>query len=133
MNPAHAAVARATCSGLGWPTPSTWSSGSRWRPLGVLAAEGPGPFDLVFIAAGKPSMNDYVTRALALSHVGTVIVIDNVVRGGAVADPASTDPNVVGMREVVERLATEPRVSTTAVQTVGTKGYDGFVLALVVR
>ena len=87
--------------------------------------------DLVFIDADKPSNADYVTAALRLTHPGSVIVVDNVVRGGAVVDPDG-DANVQGVRRLNDLLAAEPRLSATTIQTVGTKGYDGFTLALVV-
>jgi predicted O-methyltransferase YrrM len=90
-----------------------------------------GPFDFVFIDADKSNLANYVRASLALSRPGTTIVVDNVVRQGKVADPASTDPNVLGAREMFDVLAAEPRLDATAVQTVGSKGHDGFVLALV--
>jgi predicted O-methyltransferase YrrM len=96
-----------------------------------LAAEGCGPFDFIFIDADKPSNPDYFRWALRLSRRGSVIVIDNVVRDGEVVDPNSDDPRVQGVRRLVELLAAEPRVSATTIQTVGSKGYDGFTLALV--
>ena len=89
------------------------------------------PFDLVFIDADKPNNPNYIRWALDLSRPGTVIVGDNVVRGGAVADPNSTDPNVRGVRTFLEIIAAEPRLTATAIQTVGEKGWDGFVLARV--
>jgi predicted O-methyltransferase YrrM len=90
-----------------------------------------GGFDLVFVDADKRSNSDYVRAALRLTHPGSVIVVDNVVRGGAVIDP-NGDANVQGVRRLNELLSGEPRLSATTVQTVGTKGYDGFTLALVV-
>jgi predicted O-methyltransferase YrrM len=90
-----------------------------------------GPFDFVFIDADKSNLANYVRAALDLARPGTTIVVDNVVRQGAVADPASTDPNVRGAREMFDVLAAEPRLDATAVQTVGAKGHDGFALALV--
>ena len=90
-----------------------------------------GDFDLVFIDADKPSNADYVQAALRLTHPGSVIVVDNVVRGGAVLD-ADGDANVQGVRRLNDLLASEPRLSATTVQTVGAKGYDGFTFALVV-
>ena len=90
-----------------------------------------GPFDLVFIDADKRSNADYLAWALDLSRPGTLIVADNVVRNGAVVDTASADASVQGVRRFFELLAAEPRVSATAIQTVGAKGWDGFALALV--
>lgn len=90
-----------------------------------------GPFDLIFIDADKPDNPDYICWALDLSRPGTVIIGDNVVRGGAVADPNSTDPKVRGVRRFLDIIAAEPRLTATAIQTVGEKGWDGFVLARV--
>jgi predicted O-methyltransferase YrrM len=90
-----------------------------------------GPFDLVFIDADKRSNPAYLDHALRLSRPGTVIVADNVVRGGAVIDADTTDPSARGVREFARKLAQEPRVTATAIQTVGAKGHDGFVVALV--
>lgn len=90
-----------------------------------------GPFDLVFVDADKPANPAYLAHAVRLSRPGTLIVVDNVVRGGRIADPADTDPAVVGSRAVLEALAAHPRLTATAVQTVGAKGHDGFALALV--
>ncbi len=90
-----------------------------------------GPFDLIFIDADKPNNPSYIRWALELSRPGTVIVGDNVVRGGAVSDPNSMDPNVRGVREFVDLIAAEPRLTATAIQTVGEKGWDGFILARV--
>ncbi|MBC7897598.1 MAG: O-methyltransferase [Cytophagaceae bacterium] len=100
--------------------------------LAQLKADGVAPFDLVFIDADKQSSDTYFEAALALSHVGTLIVVDNVVRDGEVTNAASTDASILGIRRLTELLAREPRVSSTAIQTVGSKGYDGFVLARVV-
>jgi predicted O-methyltransferase YrrM len=99
--------------------------------LPVLASEGVVPFDFIFIDADKPAYADYLTWALRLSRPGTLIVADNVVRKGAMADAASPDPAIQGVRRFNEMLAAEPRVSTTAIQTVGGKGYDGFAVAFV--
>jgi predicted O-methyltransferase YrrM len=89
------------------------------------------PFDLVFIDADKASIPSYVKESLRLTHPGSLIVVDNVVRGGAVLDPDG-DANVQGVRRLNELLRTEPRLDATTIQTVGAKGYDGFTLALVV-
>jgi predicted O-methyltransferase YrrM len=90
-----------------------------------------GPFDLIFIDADKRNNPAYLDWALRLARPGTLIVADNVIRGGAVADPDSDDPTVQGVRAFFDALAAEPRLRATAIQTVGAKGYDGFALALV--
>jgi predicted O-methyltransferase YrrM len=99
--------------------------------LAQLVAEGAAPFDMVFIDADKPSNPLYLDWALRLSRPGTLIVCDNVVREGAVIDAASPDASVQGVRRFVEMLAADPRLDATAVQTVGSKGHDGFILLLV--
>ena len=99
--------------------------------LSRLVREGSGPFDLIFIDADKANNDRYLHWALELSDTGTLIIADNVVRAGAVVDETSIDPSVRGVRRFMEALAAEPRVSATALQTVGAKGHDGFVLALV--
>ncbi len=91
-----------------------------------------GPFDLVFIDADKASIPDYFAWALKLTRVGSLIVVDNVVRGGKILDAASADANVQGVRRFFDLCAKETRVTATGIQTVGAKGYDGFALALVV-
>ena len=97
----------------------------------MLAEEGRGPFDLTFIDADKEHNADYFGWAVRLSRPGGVVVVDNVVRQGRVADAGSDDAAVVGTRRLFEAVAAEPRVSATAVQTVGSKGHDGFLLAVV--
>ena len=99
--------------------------------LRELVGEGAGPFDFIFIDADKRSTPQYFELALDLARDGTVIVADNVVRGGALVDPASDDPGARGMREFHELLAAAPGATGTTIQTVGSKGYDGFTLALV--
>ena len=101
------------------------------RSLAHLIADKVEPFDLVFIDADKESSEEYFEASLALSRVGTVIVVDNVVRKSAVVDRVSSDPMVRGIQRLAERLANESRVSATAIQTVGGKGYDGFIMAIV--
>jgi predicted O-methyltransferase YrrM len=90
-----------------------------------------GPYDLVFIDADKPSNPAYLAESLRLTRPGSVIVLDNVVRNGAVVDPASDDDRVTGVRRFLEMVRDDPRLEATAVQTVGSKGWDGFALALV--
>jgi predicted O-methyltransferase YrrM len=100
--------------------------------LQELVTERVDPFDFVFIDADKANIPRYFEFALKLTRVGSVIVVDNVVRDGNVIDAASTDASVVGVRRFNEIVAMEPRVSATALQTVGSKGYDGFAIMLVV-
>jgi predicted O-methyltransferase YrrM len=91
------------------------------------------PFDFVFIDADKASSDVYFKKVLELSHPGTVIIVDNVVRDGKVADAASDDEDIQGIRRMTEWLATQPNISATAIQTVGGKSYDGFLMAIVGR
>ncbi|WP_437986488.1 O-methyltransferase [Sorangium sp. So ce117] len=129
--PKHAEVARTNLDRAGLADIAELRLGRALDTLPRLAAEGRGPFDLIFIDADKPSNPDYFAWALKLSRRGSVIVIDNVVRKGAVIDPESADPNVQGVRRLNELLAAERRVSATAIQTVGSKGYDGLAIVLV--
>lgn len=99
--------------------------------LAQIYDEGTEAFDLVFIDADKPNNPAYLTWALKLTHPGSLIVCDNVVREGAIVDADSPDARVQGVRKFFEMLAAEPRLSATAIQTVGSKGYDGFAVALV--
>jgi predicted O-methyltransferase YrrM len=131
FDPKHAEVARANIARAGLSGVIEVRVGRALDTLPQLAAEGRGPFDLIFIDADKPGYPDYLPWALKLSRRGSLIIADNVVRKGAVADAASTDPNVQGVRRYNQMLAAEPRVSATAIQTVGSKGYDGFAMALV--
>lgn len=101
--------------------------------LAALVAEGAGPFDLIFIDADKASYPEYLEWSLKLSRPGTVVIADNVVRDGKVIEPENPDPNIQGVRRFTELLAAEPRLSATALQTVGSKGYDGIAVAVVVR
>ena len=105
--------------------------GAALDTLPTIEADGLGPFDLIFIDADKPNNQEYLDWALKFSRRGTVIVGDNVVRDGAVVDAGSADARVQGVRTFFDMLAAEPRVSATALQTVGSKGWDGFTVALV--
>jgi predicted O-methyltransferase YrrM len=129
--PRHAAIARANLEHAGVAHLVDLRVGLALDVLPQLHREGAGPFDLTFIDADKPNTPEYFDWALRLSRPGSLIVADNVVRDGAVANAATTDPSVRGMRRLLERIAAEPRVSATVVQTVGAKGYDGFAMALV--
>lgn len=127
----HAAVARANLTRAGLDAVVELRLGPALETLPKLAAEGRGPFDFIFIDADKPSNADYFAWAIRLARRGSVIIVDNVVRKGAVIDAASDDANVQGVRRLSDLIAAEPRVSATALQTVGGKGYDGFVMAVV--
>ena len=130
--PKHADVARANIERAGLSHLVDIRLGRAIDTLPRIAAEGAGPFDLVFIDADKPGNADYFAWAMKLTHVGSLIIVDNVVRKGAVIDAAG-DANVQGARRLFEAMAKEPRVSSTAVQTVGSKGYDGFAIAVVIK
>jgi predicted O-methyltransferase YrrM len=127
----HVKVAAANIRRAGLSRVVEIRQGPALETLPKLEAEGKGPFDLSFIDADKPSNPEYFAWALRLSRPGSVIIVDNVVRDGAVVDPGSRDPNVKGVRRLNEMIAAEPRVMATEIQTVGSKGYDGFALALV--
>lgn len=131
IDPHHAEVARANLKSAGLAQKAQVRVGRAADSLAALAQERPEPFDLVFIDADKPSNADYLAWALRLSRPGTVIVVDNVVRGGGVVDPDSGDTSVQGVRRLVDMIEAEPRLTATAIQTTGVKGYDGFILALV--
>jgi predicted O-methyltransferase YrrM len=127
----HAQVACKNITRAGLADVVELREGKALDTLPELAAEGLEAFDLIFIDADKSNNPHYFDWALRLSHKGTLIIVDNVVRDGAVIEADSTDPNIQGVRRLFEILAAEPRVVSTALQTVGSKGYDGFVIALV--
>lgn len=131
-DPKHAAVAESNIAHAGLAGVVEVRLGPAIETLPRLFAEGRGPFDFIFIDADKPSIPDYFAWSLRLSRRGSVIVVDNVVRDGAVIDANSGDANVKGVRRLNDMMAAEPRVSATVIQTVGSKGYDGFAIALVV-
>jgi len=127
VDPHHADVARANLDAAGLSGVAEVRVGPAIESLPQLD----GTFDLVFIDADKQSNADYFTWAVKLSRPGTVIIVDNVVRGGAVIDDASDSPAVLGVRRLIDVVRAEPRVSATVIQTVGTKGYDGYLQAVV--
>ncbi|MFF3069950.1 O-methyltransferase [Kitasatospora sp. NPDC057936] len=131
IDPKHAEVARGNLARAGLDKVAEVRLGSALDSLAVIGAEGGEPFDLVFIDADKVNNPAYFAWALKLTRPGSLIVVDNVVRGGAVADAASADSAVVATRRLHDVIAAEPRVTATSVQTVGSKGYDGFTLARV--
>jgi predicted O-methyltransferase YrrM len=130
-DPKHAEVARANITRAGLDGAVELRLGKALDTLPELAAEGRGPFDFIFIDADKGNYPGYLDWALRLSRRGTLIVGDNVVRDGAVIDSGSTDSSVQGVRRMNEMIAAEPRLNATAIQTVGSKGYDGFAIAIV--
>lgn len=131
-DPRHAEVARANFARAGLADTIELRLGPAIDTLPQLVAERLGPFDLVFIDADKPSTADYFAWALRLTRRGSLIIVDNVVRNGAVADAASADASVQGVRRFNAALAAEPRVTATVIQTVGSKGYDGLAFAVVI-
>ena len=130
-NPHHAKVARANIARAGLAGRVDFRVGPARESLPLVQAEGIGPFDLVFIDADKRNYPDYLVWALRLARRGAVIIADNVVREGAVANPDSAHPGVQGMRRFFDMLAEQRRVSATAIQSVGRKGWDGFAIAVV--
>jgi predicted O-methyltransferase YrrM len=133
IDPRHAAVARDNFARAGVTHLVDLRVGPALDALPAIAEEtrGAGKFDLVFIDADKPNNPSYFTWALQMTRIGGIIVVDNVVRKGEVANAASTDASVQGTRKVLDMIAAEPRVTATALQTVGSKGYDGFAVVLV--
>ncbi len=131
VEPSYARVAGENIARAGLSEQVEQRVGPALEAMQGLLAEGAGPFELIFIDADKPTTPDYFRLALELSRPGGVIITDNVVRDGALADDASEDAGVLGMRGLHELIAAEPRVNATTIQTVGSKGYDGFTLALI--
>ncbi|MEU2909288.1 O-methyltransferase [Streptomyces massasporeus] len=130
-DPRHAEVAVRNLARAGLDRLVEVRVGPALESLPELADENPPPFDLVFIDADKANNPHYVEWAIRLTSTGSLIVLDNVVRGGRVVDADSTAPDVTGTRTAIELIAAHPRLSGTAIQTVGMKGYDGFALARV--
>ncbi|HKT94166.1 MAG TPA: O-methyltransferase [Paraburkholderia sp.] len=131
FSPENAAVARANIARAGLDAKVAVMTGLALDSLDALIAQGEAPFDFVFIDADKSNNPNYLERVLKLSRPGTVIVADNVVREGRVADPAHHEDDAVGVRRYFDMLANDKRLETTAVQTVGSKGWDGFAITVV--
>lgn len=129
--PKHAQVALKNIANAGLSDIVELRQGRAADSLAQLHAEKAAPFDLIFIDADKPNNPVYLDWALKFSHPGTLIVVDNVIRDGEIADATSTDPAITGTRTMFELMGANPRLKATALQTVGSKGYDGFALALV--
>jgi predicted O-methyltransferase YrrM len=133
LEPKHAEVARANLVRAGVGDRVEIRLGPALASLAKLVEEHAEPFDFVFLDADKPSTAEYFDAAMRLTHPGSVLVVDNVVRGGSLADLQRPDPSAEGMRRFLAQLAAEPRASGTVLQTVGRKGHDGFALVRVVR
>ncbi|MFE4794309.1 O-methyltransferase [Streptomyces sp. NPDC056708] len=131
FDPECAEIARANIERAGLSEIVEIRVGRALDTLPELAAEGHGPFDVVFIDADKPSNPDHLAWSLKLTRPGSLIIADNVVRDGEVVDGGSDDPKVQGVRRFTELVAAEPTLTATALQTVGSKGYDGLMMALV--
>jgi predicted O-methyltransferase YrrM len=131
FSPRHAEVARSNIQRAGVSDRIEIRVGAALDSLPLIEKEGLAPFDFIFIDADKPNNPDYLEWAIKLSRPGTLIIVDNVVRDGAVADSACTDPMIVGTRKMFDLMAQNRRLTSTALQTVGSKGYDGFAMAIV--
>ena len=129
----HAEIARANLINAGLADRVDLRIGPAAKSMAVLVAESTPPFDFVFIDADKAGYPEYLQWSLKLSHPGTLIVADNVVRDGKVIDPDDPDPNIQGVRRFTDLLAREPRLCTTVLQTVAGKGYDGLALSVVLH
>jgi predicted O-methyltransferase YrrM len=132
-NPDYAAVAERNIANAGVADRVDLRVGPALEALPKIAEEGVAPFDMVFIDADKSNQDKYLSWALDLTRLGSVIVGDNVVRDGRVLDSDNEDPNIQGIRRFMDLLAADPRVDATAIQTVGSKGYDGFAVGLVIE
>jgi len=129
--PRHADVARRNIDAAGIGHKVTIHVGAAVDTLPVVARESSEPFDFIFIDADKPNNPVYLDWAVKLARPGTVIILDNVIRDGKVLDPANPDPRIVGTRAAYDLIARHPRLSATALQTVGSKGWDGFAMMVV--
>ena len=131
FDPKHAEVARGNVARAGLADKVEIRVGKALDTLPELAAEGLGAFDFIFIDADKGNYPGYLEWAVNLSHPGTLIIGDNVVRDGKIIDADDPDPSIQGVRRMNEIIAADPRLTATAIQTVGSKGYDGFMIAIV--
>ena len=131
-DPTHAAVAKSNIERAGLSKIVDVRIGAALDTLPAIESENGGPFDLFFIDADKVNNPNYLEWAIKLSRKGSVIVVDNVVREGGLADANSSDEAIIASRKVVETIGRDPRLDGTVMQTVGTKGYDGFAVAMVV-
>ena len=133
LEPRHAEIARGNLEAAGVLDRVEIRIGAALDSMRELHASGGGAFDVVFIDADKQSMPEYMELSLKMAHPGTVIIADNVVRDGKIVDQDTTDPHVRGVRRFLEMAANNPRLSVTAMPTVGVRGYDGFAVAVVLE
>jgi predicted O-methyltransferase YrrM len=131
LDPRHAEIAQRNLDNAGVADRVGLRIGPAAKTLEALVAEHTAPFDFIFIDADKAGYPNYIEWSLKLSRPGTLIIADNVVRDGNVIDPDDPDPNIQGVRRFTDLVAADPRLSTTVLQTVGSKGYDGFAIAIV--
>ena len=131
FEPKHADIAQWNLARAGFADQVEIHVGPALETLATLERGGAAAFDLVFIDADKPRTPQYIERTLRLSRPGTLVIVDNVVRSGELANAETTDESVRGMQQAVDLLANHPRLDATVIQTVGAKGYDGFALAIV--
>ena len=131
LDPHHAEVAKGNFDKAGFSDRVELRLGPATESLASLIAEKSAPFDFIFIDADKAGYPEYIQRSLQLSRPGTLIIADNVVRDGKVIDPDNPDTNIQGVRRFTELIAAEPRLSSTVLQSVGSKGYDGFAISIV--
>ena len=131
LNPDYATLARSHVEMAGVSDRVDIRVGRAVDSMDAMITAGDAPFDFVFIDADKPSNSAYLERSLQLTRTGSLILIDNVIRGGRVLDPNSSDTNVAGVRAVVQMIENDPRITMTHLQTVGEKGYDGFIIGIV--
>jgi predicted O-methyltransferase YrrM len=130
-DPKHAAVARRNIAEAGLLDTIEVREEDALDALGRLDRQGPKPFDFIFIDADKERIPEYYEASVGLSRPGTLVIVDNVIRDGAVIDAGSEDPRIHGVRRFHQILTSDDRVEATTIQTVGVKGYDGFTMALV--
>jgi predicted O-methyltransferase YrrM len=131
FSPKHAEVANSNIQRAGLSNRVEIRVGAALDSLPIIQKDGLAPFDFIFIDADKPNNPGYLEWAIKLSRPGTLIIVDNVVRDGAITDAVSTDPTIQGTRHMFDLMASDSRLSSTALQTVGSKGYDGFAIAIV--
>jgi len=132
LEPHHAAVARENLEFANLLAHVDVIEGEALKSLVEMIETGSAPFDVVFIDANKDQYPEYLEKVLQLTREGSVIVLDNMIRGGAIKDQSSDDPSVIGVQKVLAQIAGDAKLFATAIQTVGAKGHDGFALLRVI-